>query len=232
MKVSIFGTLDVISFRKTLIAWGRKHFRPFPWRFTNDPYHILISEIMLHRTRAYQVVPVYQQFIKRYPSVSLLARATREELQEMLFSLGLHWRTNLICEMARYLLHHYNGIIPEDKEALLSLPGVSDYIAGAVRCFTWNYPEPLADTNTVRIAGRLFGLKVKDSSRRNSYFRSILAGLVDPLKPKEYNYALLDLADQVCTKSRPPTCRECPLVLWCNFGTEVLDHEKAESIRQ
>jgi len=212
-------TIDARAFRRAIIAWGREHFRPFPWRLTEDPYRILMAEVMLHRTQAPQVVPVYERFIARYPDVPALARATREELHDALYSLGLRWRIDLIQAMAAELMTHFDGQIPREKAELLSLPGVSEYIAGAVRCFAWNLPEPLIDTNTVRVVGRLFGLEVRDSSRRNRRFRKLITALVDPDEPRAYNYALLDLADQVCMKKRPPGCARCPVQKCCVYGT-------------
>jgi len=210
--------MDAVPFRKALIAWGREHFRPFPWRLTEDSYHILMAEIMLHRTQASQVVPVYERFIKRYPDVPALAQATKKELHDALGSLGLRWRIDLIHNMAVRLAGDFGGSIPERKEELLALSGVSDYIASAVRCFAWNHPEPLVDTNTVRVIGRLFGLKIKDSSRRNPRFRNLIAALVDRKQPRVYNYALLDLAGQVCHKEREPECERCPVRKWCVYG--------------
>jgi A/G-specific adenine glycosylase len=210
--------VDVEVFRKALTDWGREHFRSFPWRLTTDPYHILMAEVMLHRTQASQVVPVYERFVERYPDVPSLARATKDDLHDILRSLGLHWRIDLVYEMAAELMSRFWGKIPESRDDLLSLPGVSEYIAGAARCFAWNLPEPLIDTNTVRVVGRLFGLEIKDSSRRNRRFRELITALVDPDEPREYNYALLDLADQVCMKKRPPVCGRCPVVEWCVIG--------------
>lgn len=210
--------VDSEVFRKSLIGWGKKHFRQFPWRFTKDPFYILMAEIMLHRTRAPQVVPVYEAFVERYRNVSSLAEASREQLHALFYSLGLHWRVDLILEMVGELVNRFGGCVPCDKSSLLSLPGVSDYIACAVRCFAWNLPEGILDTNTVRVVGRLFDLEIKDSSRRNSQFRELISGLVDTEEPKNYNYAILDLADQICTKKRPPSCNQCPVLCWCVFG--------------
>ena len=215
--------IDAVAFRKALITWGREHFRPFPWRLTEDPYRILIAEVMLHRTQAPQVVPVYERFIERYPDVPGLARATKEELRDALYSLGLRWRIDLIHEMATELMEHFGGQVPREKANLLSLPGVSHYIASAVRCFAWNLPEALIDTNTVRVVGRLFGLEIKDSSRRNRRFRELITALVDPDEPRVYNYALLDLAEQVCMKKRPPECGRCPVYGWCAFVRQYDD---------
>lgn len=214
--------LDPVLVRQAIIEWGRVNFRPFPWRKTNDPYHILISEIMLHRTQAQQVIPVYEQFIKAYPNVNKIAKAQKEDINTMLYSLGLHWRSDLIYEMAIELINRFDGKVPRYKDDLLSLSGVSEYIAGAVRCFAWDIPEPILDTNTVRITGRLFGLEIKDSSRRNSQYKNIIAKLVDPHNPRVFNYAQLDLADKICTRKQEPLCLQCPLSKWCCYGSNVI----------
>lgn len=214
-------TIDASLVRKSLIGWGKENFRDYPWRLTRDPYQILMSEVMLHRTQARQVVPVYRRFIEDYPDVSLLAQATREELKRTLYSLGLQWRTDLIYEMAGEIMSRFKSQIPHSKEELLSLPGISEYIAGAVRCFAWNLPEPIPDTNTVRIAGRLFGLEMKDSSRRNPIFRHLVTKLVDPDEARAFNYAQLDLADKICTRKQAPDCECCPISQWCCYGSDT-----------
>lgn len=214
-------SVDADAFRKVLVTWGQEHFRPFPWRLTEDPYSILMAEVMLHRTQARQVAPVYERFIEQYPDVPRLAQATKEELHRALYSLGLSWRIDLIHRMTIDLMEHFDGQVPREKDDLLSLPGVSEYIAGAVRCFAWNQPEPLIDTNTVRVVGRLFGLEIRDSSRRNRHFRGLIMALADPKEPRAYNYALLDLAHLICTRKRPH-CEKCPLQRWCMFGQTSL----------
>lgn len=221
-------TINAVTFRSALIAWGREHFRSFPWRQTEDPYLVLIAEVMLHRTQAPQVAPVYERFVERYPDVPALAQATKEELHSILYSLGLRWRIDLIHEMTAELMERFDGRVPESKAELLSLPGISDYIAGAVRCFVWNRAEPLVDTNTIRVIGRLFGLPIKDSSRRNRQFRELITALVDPDQPQIYNYALLDLADQICHKEREPACTQCPVLMYCVYGANVLRDQSVD----
>lgn len=210
--------IEAMEFRKAMIAWGQKNFRPFPWRLTEDPYHILIAEVMLHRTQAKQVVNVYKRFMEVYPDISLLAIATKEEIHEILHSLGLRWRIDLIHAMATDLIRRFSGCVPKNKEDLLSLPGVSLYIASAVRCFAWNLPEPLVDTNTVRITGRLYGIKTLESSRRNRKFINLISTLLDPNEPRLFNYSLLDLAEKVCFKKKPPDCMRCPIRMWCVYA--------------
>lgn len=215
-------SINIKAFHRTLIPWGRKYFRSFPWRHTENPYFILMAEMMLHRTQASQVVPIYEQFIKRYPHILTLAKAKRKTLHDVLYPLGLHWRIDLIHDMVNDLMMRFKGQVPREKDALLTLPGVSEYIASAVCCFAWNHRQPLIDTNTVRVIGRLFGLEIKDSSRRNRCFRELIAALVDPEEPRTYNYALLDLAERVCTKKRQPDCFRCPVRKYCTYGTKAL----------
>jgi A/G-specific adenine glycosylase len=220
--------IDVEAFRSLLINWGKENFRAFPWRMSSDPYQILMAEVMLHRTQAKQVVSVFNEFVERYPTISSVAQASLDELHEILYSLGLRWRIDLIHQMSVEVMQQHSGVIPRRREALLDLPGVSDYIAGAVRCFAWNLPEPVLDTNTVRVMGRIFGLDVKDSSRRSRQFRELASTLLDPLSPREFNYALLDLADSVCTKKQEPKCNRCPLLRWCLYGlTKMASGKKA-----
>lgn len=211
-------SVDVIAVGEALMGWGRCNFRAYPWRETSDPYRVLVSEVMLHRTQAQQVLPVYENFIRDYPNIAKLSQATKENLHDSLYSLGLRWRIDLIHEMVVVLNRRFDGKIPTEKRDLLSLPGVSEYIASAVRCFAWNLPEPILDTNTVRIAGRLFGLQIKNSSRRNRQYREVISAMIDLNEPRAYNYALLDLANKVCMKKQSPNCLQCPILEWCRFG--------------
>jgi A/G-specific adenine glycosylase len=208
---------DAQSFRITLRLWGKQNYRPYPWRQSNNPYNILIAEIMLHRTQASQVVLVYQKFIEKYPDITSVALASNADLYDALYSLGLHWRIDLFHLMADDIINRFDGKIPHEKADLLSLPGVSDYIAGAVRCFVWNLPEPLIDTNTVRVIGRIFDLQIHDSSRRSRQFRDIISNLIDPNEPAAFNYALLDLAERICMKKRQPECSICPVQKFCIY---------------
>jgi len=183
--------------------------------------------VLKHYLKAPQVIPVYTYFIQRYPDISSLATATRDELHAVLFSLGLRQRIDALHALANEIMLRFAGQVPLEKEDLLSLPGVSEYIAGAVRCFALDEPEPLIDTNTVRVFGRLFGLEIKDSSHRNPRFKSVIADLVDPVEPRAYNYALLDLASLVCTKTLPPVCGECPVRRYCLYGMDPATEKRS-----
>lgn len=205
------------AFDESLLKWWKTNRRDFPWRRTRDPYRILIAEIMLHRTRAEQVVPVYTDFVKRFPDLKSLAIASEDEVEKILHPLGLHWRTKLLISMIKEIDDRCDGAIRSDRKKLESLPGVSHYIAAAVRSFGLDMPEAILDTNTVRILGRVFGVPVNDGARRTKKFRSMYESLMEKERPREFNFAMLDLAALVCRPTNP-ICHQCPVQKMCNYA--------------
>jgi A/G-specific adenine glycosylase len=205
------------AIRDRLVAWGRQNARVYPWRETRDPWKILLAEVMLHRTRADQVVPVYEAAVRKFPDPASLAGASPECLGRLFRPLGLRWRVPLLHEMARRIVRDHGGRVPTGRDELRSLPGVSDYIAGAVRCFAFGEPEPVLDTNAVRVLGRVFGLPVRDSSRRSRRFRELMRELVAGDDPRSLVLAVLDLAALVCRPGNPE-CRRCPIRDLCEYG--------------
>jgi A/G-specific adenine glycosylase len=211
--------------REKLLNWWRDNKRIYPWRTTRDPYRILISEILLHRTRADQVVPVFNEFIHEFPTVADLAKAKQAHVTRILRPLGLFWRNRLLVPLAREILSAHKGRIPSAKSDLESLPGVSNYIAAAVRCFAFGDAEALLDTNTVRILGRLFALTVNDNSRRNNEFARIYSSLMNIEQPRYFNYAMIDLGALVC-RPRNPSCEICPANEVCGYGLSRIREKK------
>ena len=209
---------DSIGFREALLGWWAQNAREYPWRQTRDPYAVFVAEVLLHRTRASQVRPVYERIMECYPHIDDLADAPLEELHRSLNSLGLAWRVDLLLAAARTIVERHGGYIPREIPALLRLPGVGPYIAAAVRCFAYGEPDAILDTNTVRICGRVFDLPVNDLSRRSPRFRAVLQYLLDSSRPREFNFALLDHAALVCT-SRLPRCAECVVLKHCSYGS-------------
>jgi A/G-specific adenine glycosylase len=205
------------EFGKKLLDWFKENQRRFPWREVGNPYYVLASEILLHRTKAGQVLPVYSEFIKRFPTIERLSSAPFDDVRQAVYSLGLNWRTERLHQMAREIVTKYNGKIPFGREELESLPGVSHYIASAVRCFAFGYSEVLLDTNTVRILGRVFGVEVTDGSRRSTRFSELYKLIIEKEHAREFNYAMIDLGALVCTP-RDPQCRICPVIEMCVYG--------------
>lgn len=207
---------SVEAMRNDLIQWWKQHGRQFPWRETENPYNILIAEVLLHRTKANQVIPVYELLINKFPDIFTITKSNEDELLKILYPIGLHWRSKLLYTTLEQIIKKYSGTVPEDFNELVSLPGISHYIASALRCFAFGHPDVLLDTNTVRIAGRIIGLAINDGSRRSNTFRNVLELLIDKQKPREFNWALIDLAAVVC-KARQPDHNSCPLKNYCHM---------------
>jgi A/G-specific adenine glycosylase len=204
-----------------LLSWWAKNKRNFPWRETRDPYKILISEVLLHRTRAEQVVPVYKQFVNKFPTIGDLSAAKLDEISEILKPLGLHWRTKLLSQAVNLIMKEYGGRIPSTKAELELLPGIGPYISSAIMCFAFGYTEPILDTNTVRIIGRVLGVKITDQSRRSKLFQELSESTLDKKNPREFNYALIDLGALACIP-KEPLCSICPLNCMCDYGLHRL----------
>lgn len=212
-------TLNLTVLRERLRDWDFQYRRVFPWRTTKNPFHLMMAELMLRRTQARQVVAIYNVFVTKYANAQALADAPEEEVRQVLFSLGLAWRVPAFQQIARRLAEERDGQVPASYEMLMALPGVGDYVASAVCCFAFRQAVPIIDTNTVRVAGRLFGIPTHAESRRRKPIRAVLERLLDREYPRKYNFAMLDLAALLCTPFNPQ-CARCPLVSCCVTGQE------------
>jgi len=215
-----FSPQVVNHIRSGLEAWWASARRDYPWRHTRDPYRVLVAEVLLHRTRADQVVPVYIHVLTEYPTVQSLAGAELEHVRAIMHPLGLRWRADLMHAMAQEIVASYGGNIPASRRELEKLPGIGPYAAAALLCFAFGKPEPLLDVNTVRIVGRILGIQINDSHRRSKRFHRLLTQLVDPRAPRAFNFAMLDLGALVC-RSSGPRCDSCPLLAQCTFGQQT-----------
>ena len=204
-----------MKIQKILLNWYKQHGRTFPWRKTKDPYKIMIAEFMLHRTKAEQVVPVYLEFIKKYPDVEALAGTDFEEIRRVTEHLGLHWRAEHFIESARYILHHYGGEFPTDYEKLRKIPGIGEYVAGAILAVCFNKPAPVVDSNIARFINRYYGLNLSGEIRRKKEIIEIAGKLFDCENPRELLFALIDFTSIIC-RPRTPLCEKCPLKNGCS----------------
>lgn len=209
-------------FHKKIISWFKQNKRKYPWRRTRDPYRVLVAEMMLRRTKAEQVVPVYERFLKEYPDVDSLALAKQEVLQEILHPLGLKWRTPAFKMLAREVRDKYQSRIPETREELISLPGVGEYVAGAVLSVAYGKREWLVDSNIVRIFKRYFGIKTSKEGRRDKHIIEIAKIYAAARDPGRATMGILDIAALVC-KAGKPSCEKCPLINRCCY---VLSQKK------
>lgn len=170
---------------------------------------------MLHRTRASQVERVYGHFLNKYPNLDSICNAGIKKIISDLSGLGLKWRAELLCNMACVIAKKH-GNIPSNKKELMDLPGIGHYISSAVLCFAFEKPEPILDTNTVRIIGRLFGLNINDSSRRSKKFEKIMFNMINLGECKLFSLSLIDFAEAICRSSNP-LCHQCPINDLCIY---------------
>ncbi len=202
-------------FCKTLLAWYAKYGRDLPWRKTENPYHVLVSEIMLQQTQVDRVIPKYHEFLEKYPDVKTLAEAPMEEIKETWKPLGYNIRPVRLQAIAREVQAEYGGNIPDVPEDLRKLKGVGKYTAAAISCFGHNKRLALVDTNVDRLLQRVFYGK---NSSQNSKEETTIWQLAEDLVPKEnsydYNQALMDFGATLCT-ARKPLCLLCPMKEFC-----------------
>lgn len=200
---------QIIYFRKKLLEWAELNFQDFPWRYTKNEWHALTAEVMLQRTKAEQVVPVYIQFCSKYKNPSDYLSNKNENIFE---SLGLRWRNKEFIKLARILV---NQEIPEKKEELLRLPCIGHYISAAFRSLHLGARDVIIDSNVVRIYGRYFGFKTDGETRRKKWLIE-LADRMTPLKKfKDFNYGLIDFTKTVCKPK--PVCKNCRIKIRCEY---------------
>ncbi len=207
--------------RTLLLDWHSTHSRSFPWRTTKlDPWHVLMAEMCLHRTRADQVAPVFQALLRIAPTPQAMIDNSDEALDAMR-SLGLRWRAENLINAAATLLELFGGRVPDNDLELRLLPGVGDYVAQAVLCFGFGRRATLVDTNTARIISRLSG-RTETTRWQMRLDLHRLAGAHGP--DAEFNYALLDLGALIC-RAGTPQCDGCPLRERCltGSGADILD---------
>lgn len=202
-------------FRRRLLSWYRRHGRDLPWRRTDDPYHILVSEMMLQQTQVDRVLPKYREWLDKYPSLAALAVADEQEVAHTWRPLGYNVRPRRLHAIAREAVTRYGGQLPSDEDTLLSFKGIGAYTAGAIRSFAFGQRAAILDTNVARVLFRVF---VAEGDPKAHAMRRRLWGLSDALVPRrhvfDFNQALMDFGATVCV-ARTPRCRQCPMVPLC-----------------
>lgn len=213
---SLFTPSDLVSLRRRLNNWFRKHGRQLPWRETHDPYFIWISEIMLQQTTVKAVVPYFERFVNRFPTIHELAAASEEEVLQYWEGLGYYSRGRNIRKAAILIRDQYDGIFPKSLSELQKLPGVGRYTAGAIRSFAFDLPAPIVEANTLRLYCRLLNFKGDPRSREGE---KLLWSFAEELQPKskagQVNQALMELGSQICTPV-DPQCESCSISMHCH----------------
>jgi A/G-specific adenine glycosylase len=208
--------VSIISFRRRITYWFDKHGRAFPWRQSIVPFKVLIAEMMLRRTKAGQVKNVFEELFKEFPDVQSLAQGNPKEIDSILYHLGLHWRTPAFQEVARALVRDYGGEVPVTREELKNLPGVGEYVAGAVLSIAYSQKEWIVDSNVVRVFKRYFGVDTSKEGRRDQHVIEMAKTYVLTSSPRKANLAIIDFAALVCVPGKPKH-EECPIKNSCDF---------------
>ena len=200
---------------RQLLAWYRQNQRSLPWRKTSDPYRIWISEIMLQQTQVDTVIPYYHRFLKAFPIVSSLARAHLQKVLKVWENLGYYSRARNMHAAARMIVEKFDGRIPDNLEVIQTLPGVGQYIAGAILSIAYGQAIPAVDGNVRRILCRLFAIrKSVDNTREQKQLQKLAASLIPAKHRGDFNQALMDLGATIC-KAKNPDCSRCPVADLC-----------------
>jgi A/G-specific adenine glycosylase len=206
------------TFGRRLRAWYRANARDLPWRSTRDPYHVLVSELMLQQTQVSRVVPKYHEFLGRYPTLHDVARASPTMVMEAWSGLGYYARARNLQKLASHLTQPgAAGTLPADPAALRALPGIGAYTAGAVASFAFERRAALVDTNVARVLRRVFA---PDLNARTGAGARALWSIAERLLPRRgrdawiHNQALMELGALVCT-ARLRHCGGCPVKSVC-----------------
>ena len=206
-----------------LLKWGSDTLRDLPWRRTRNPWHVLVSEVMLQQTSVARVLPKFEAFINEFPTPHDLASAPLGDALRLWSGLGYPRRCRNLREAARVLHEDFNGEFPESVDVLLTLPGVGQYTSRAVLAFAFEHDVAVVDTNVSRVLSRLEGRALKAKE---------LQVLADSFVPQglgwEWNQVMMDFGARHCT-ARQPQCAQCPLRQLCVWKGEGVDPAPASA---
>ena len=200
--------------RAPILRWYRRAKRDLPWRRTTDPYAIWVSEAMLQQTTVAVVIPYWERFLERFPDAAALAAGGEDEVLALWSGLGYYRRARALRQGAIAVMERHGGRVPEEAEALMSLPGVGRYTAGAIASVAFGRHTPVVDGNVKRVFSRLFAFRGGFGAAAERVYWSIAEALVRGATPGDWNQAVMELGATVCTP-RAPRCGICPAARLC-----------------
>jgi A/G-specific adenine glycosylase len=216
--------LDVVDFRAALLRWYAQNARDLPWRRSQDPYVVWVSEIMLQQTRVAAVVEYYQRFLQAFPTLEALAAAKEEGVLAQWSGLGYYRRARLLHKTAKILVGEHGGAMPRTAAELRELPGVGEYTAAAVASISFGEAVAVVDGNVERVLMRVCGPRLGPGGGKSGkppvkVFRAAAEALLDRQRPGEFNQAMMELGATVCLP-KGPLCGECPVRMHCRTQGE------------
>lgn len=204
-----------MDFVAELLSWYKKNKRDLPWRNTQNPYKIWLSEVILQQTRVEQGMAYYHAFTERYPDVKKLAKAPETDVLKTWEGLGYYSRARNLHTAAKYITDELDGKFPETYQEILKLKGVGDYTASAIASICFDEAEPVVDGNVFRFLSRYFGISTPiDSTKGKKEFRALAAELITEKDPGTFNQAMMEFGARQCVPKNPD-CSVCVFRLSC-----------------
>ena len=215
MRDKSIGNFNKFVFNQNLLKWYEENKRLLPWRETNDPYAIWVSEIMLQQTKVDTVIDYYRRFLTKYPTVFHLAEAKEQEVLKEWEGLGYYSRARNLHTAAKEVVEKYDGKIPQNPEILGKLKGIGPYTKGAISSIAFGIPVPAVDGNVMRVLSRVLLIEdnVSDQKTRKR-FEEIVREIIDKDNPSAFNQALMEIGALICTPTSP-ACLHCPVQEQC-----------------
>ncbi len=212
------------QFQARLINWFKKNQRKLPWRETNDPYKIWVSEVMLQQTQVVKVIDYYNRFMVRFPDIFTLAKADLNSVLKIWEGMGYYARARNLHRAAKIIVEEKEGSIPKNYEDFLKLPGVGEYIASAVLSQAFGEPLAVVDGNVKRVYSRLFQIGAPiQNTKAQKEMKQIAQDLLFEPDAGNFNQALMELGATIC-RPRNPLCAQCPVSRFCqSFQNQTQD---------
>ena len=209
--------IHIPAIRIKLLRWYDRNSRKYPWRKTGNWFHLLMAEMMLRRTKADQVLPVYKIFTEQFKTPSEAASLPASDFKKMMHPLGLSWRSLQMQETINYLKDNYSKRQPEKSDNLKNIPGVGDYANAMLRNKLFNERCAAVDSNVVRFLSRLAGIAYHPENRRKYFIKTAADSLMNSKRSFDLNLAILDYTALVC-KIKKPLCLKCSFKELCRYG--------------
>ena len=211
--------------QRQVLKWYEVAGRRLPWRQSQDPYRIWLSEIMLQQTTVAAVIPYFERFIAAFPDVNVLAAASLDDVLRLWEGLGYYSRARNLHRAAGLVVSQHGGQFPADAVQLQKLPGIGRYTAGAIASFAFDLPAPIVEANTERLYARLLGLQqdVRSAAGQKQLW-AFAESIVPTTRPGDFNQSVMDLGARICTPTSP-RCGDCPVREYCGAFRLGLQHE-------
>ena len=226
------STEDISDFQVLVLGWAKHNGRTFPWRRSKESkYRLVVTELLLQRTKAETVRSNYETFFSHFPSWQSLSLAPKSVIEDILKPLGLWKRRAAVLKRLSCIMVARNGRFPLQREEIDLLPGVGQYVGNAIELLCLDRARPLLDSGMARVLERYFGERKLADIRYDPYLQKLSHNVVSHERSKEINWAILDLGALVCI-NHLPLCEACKLRSNCRVGRNINRHESRNSLNQ